>query len=472
MTDIRIDGESLDLAAEVKIPIELLNPHLTYESIPDSKVTIPDIPFSVRNQRVFLYSEMPQAGNDLYSYDCEVIYNGALVYHGKAYVKSANPLTGYQLEVGDDLGRFFGVYQNVTLNELDLGTVPRPGILTPLISVDDHPAICFPTLMNPDYYGTNGSLISYSGFVNEYDEGYTTIGPKVPALFVGFLLGRIAQLTGVTLSGSFLTHSTWSKLILTNWRDLEENTTITLNQHIPAWTIPLFLLELRKIPNLKLDFDATKKHLTVDFWEPKLSVPPFSDWTLKAVPGHDKYDEFNRRLWLTFELDTADSLMKDRPEPVADYVTPAVASLSGEAVGLVKVPLRLSTFLVDGESGLPIARQTGVTTEFNQLAVTTAPRLLFWHGLVEGVPLALPELDDISLYLTGENGIAAKSWKQTEALRKEMFYLKKSFTLTETDLALLDFAEVIHYNGLNYLVAHMAGELPISKGFTCLLVKV
>jgi hypothetical protein len=122
------------------------------------------------------------------------------------------------------------------------------------------------------------------------------------------------------------------------------------------------------------------------------------------------------------------------------------------------VSLKLSTFLVDKETGLPIAKQTGVTTEFNQLNVSTAPRLLFWHGLVDDVPLALPELDGISLYLNGENGLAAKSWKHTEEMRKNMFYLKKGFNLSETDLALLDFSTPIHYNGLNYLIAHVTGN--------------
>lgn len=164
--DVRIDGESVDLTEDVRIPVSLINPHLTYESIPDSTAGIPNIPFSIRNQRIFEYAEMPQAGNDLRSYDCELLYNGALVYRGKAYVKSANPLTGYQLEVGDDLSRFFGEHQNTLLTELDLGTVALPALIPPIITIDDQPAVCFPTIINPDYYSTNGSVIDYVGVVN------------------------------------------------------------------------------------------------------------------------------------------------------------------------------------------------------------------------------------------------------------------------------------------------------------------
>lgn len=471
-TEIRIDGENVDLGDQPKVTIDLQNPHLSYESIPNSKASIPNIPFSPRNQRIFLYAEMPQGGNDLFSYDCESIYNGALVYHGKAYVKNANPVSGYQLEAGDDLGRFFGIYQDTLLSELDLGSVILPSILTPEVSVSGKPALCFPTILNPDFYSTNGELVNYPGRVNAYESGYMTTGPIVPALFVNYLLKQIAALTGITLSGSFLSHPTWSKLILTNWRALDRETTVLIRRHVPAWTIGNFLLELRKVPNLQLDFNSNTKSLTIDFWEKKMDIPPLRDWTLKATPGHDKYNEFKRRLQLIFDLDTGDSLMKDKPDIMGDYITPVTGALGSEAIDFVKVNFKLSTFLVDQTTGLPIAKQTGVTEEFNQLSVSTLPRLLFWHGLVSDIPTALPELNDISLYLTGPKGIAATSWKRTEQLRKEMFYLKKGFELNETDLALLDFSEQIHYNGLNYLVAHVSGELPITKEFQCLLVKI
>ncbi|MCE6987482.1 hypothetical protein [Dyadobacter sp. CY323] len=472
-TDIRIDGESLDLGPVLKVPLDLINPHLSYETIPNSVANVPSIPFSAKNQRIFEYCEMPQAGNDLYSYDCEMFYNGALIYRGKAYVKVSNPISGYQLSAGDDLGRFFGLYGGIPLTELNLGTVEIPEVLTPTIEVGEALAVCFPTIVNPDYYGTNGALISYTGFVNECDEEvYTTTGPKVPQLFVGFLLGRIAELTGVTVSGDFLTHPTWSKLVITNWRSLDLDPVITVNRHVPAWTIATLLIELRKIPNLRLRFDTINKSLTIDFWEPLIDQVPRKDWTLRATPGHEKIPEFNRRLQLAFDLDGGDSLVKDKPEDLADYFTPVTGSLGGDAVGLVKVPMKLSTFLIDDETGLPIARQTGVTMEFNQLNVNTMPRLLFWHGLIDGVPAAFPNLDGISLYMNGPHGIAATSWARTEQMRREMFYLKKKFSLNELDLAQLDFSEPIHYNGLNYLVAHIAGELPITAPFVCLLVKI
>lgn len=472
-TEIRIDGQTIDLAEETSLPITLINPHLTYGSIPDSKVTIPNAPFSLANQRIFEYAEMPQAGNELRRYQAESLFNGALIYKGLAYVKSADPLAGYQLEVSDDLKRFFGAYQAIPMNELDLGTIDLP-VLEPLIEVEGQLAACFPVIINPDYYGTNGAAVSYSDVVNDYEAGdYTGTSPKVPMLFISFLLSRIAALTGVTIEGPFLDHATWSKLILTNWRALDGALEITVNRHVPAWTIPQFLLELRKVPNLKLDFYPTDRRLVIDFWEPCLKAVPKWDWTDKAAPGHDKYPEINRRLHLAFDLDSGDGLMKDRPAGMEDYITPATAALGDVATGLAKINFGLSTFLLDDEHGLPYARQTGVTELFNQLAVSTAPRLLFWHGMNEDeIPSAYPEADGISLYLNGPTGIAATSWKQTEAMRLGMFYLKKDFILDETDLARFDFSDLVHYNGLNYLVASITGDLPVVKAFTALLLKV
>jgi len=37
-------------------------------------------------------------------------------------------------------------------------------------------------------------------------------------------------------------------------------------------------------------------------------------------------------------------------------------------------------------------------------------------------------------------------------------------------LALLHFSKLVHYNGLNYLVAQVAGELPMTNEFSCLLL--
>lgn len=157
---------------------------------------------------------------------------------------------------------------------------------------------------------------------------------------------------------------------------------------------------------------------------------------------------------------------------MADYFTPAVGNLGGDAIGLVKVPMRFSAFLVDETTGLQIAKQTGATVEFNQLNVSSAPRLLFWHCVTAGIPTALPAVDGVSLYMAGADGIAATSWKRTEQMRREMFYLQKNFEFTELDLDLLDFSRPIHYNGLNYLIAHISGEFPVSKEFSCLLIKI
>jgi hypothetical protein len=55
-----------------------------------------------------------------------------------------------------------------------------------------------------------------------------------------------------------------------------------------------------------------------------LAKPSIKDWTHKATPAHDKFEEPNRRLQLTFELDGGDSMMKDKPAAMSDYITPPV----------------------------------------------------------------------------------------------------------------------------------------------------
>ncbi|NBB32085.1 hypothetical protein GVN22_27445, partial [Cellulophaga sp. BC115SP] len=50
------------------------------------------------------------------------------------------------------------------------------------------------------------------------------------------------------------------------------------------------------------------------------------------------------------------------------------------------------------------------------------------------------------------------------------FYLKKELILNEVDLAKLDFSKKVYLNGVEYLIAQLSGEMPITKPFSVLLV--
>jgi hypothetical protein len=163
-------------------------------------------------------------------------------------------------------------------------------------------------------------------------------------------------------------------------------------------------------------------------------------------------------------VDSGDGLAKDRPGELADHLSDEVP---GTRNGIAKLDLRFSTCLVDDATGLPIVRQEGQTSRFAQSAKPWAPRLLFWAGVVDGLPRALPTLNGKSLYPAG---LAAGAWAQTIANRARQFYLQKDFILTETDLAKLDFSKKIHVEGVDYLIAQLTVDVPIRGRAAALLI--
>ncbi|WP_428657574.1 hypothetical protein [Runella sp.] len=466
--ETRINGYVVDQSRSQKGTFERLNPYLTYEAkdfLTDT-AKIPALPFTPTNRRIFGYIDIPSLGSDVPRFLFEQYINGSLVQEGIALLTDFSEEKGYQLTVVQPVGEFFGDIQNMLLSEIDFGSVPLILPIPAVIQESGKDAICFPSVVNTDYYGTNGASVSYSGRVNDYVAGaYTATGPKVPMVFVRYLLQRIAAIAGVTIDGDFMIDADLGKLVLYNIRALDGATEVTFSKHLPDMTVVDFIVELRKYLNLSLKFNTVQKRLTIGFTDDIFSIPCTKDWTSKLVKNPSKILERSRRLQLTMDLDSNDTLQKDRPAAIVDYLTPAFSN----DLAIAKVPTKFSTLLVDG-TGLPTAKQQGATTEFAQLEKKSTPRLLFWNGIVGGYPQALPTRAGKSLYWNGPDGLVNWAWAKTEAFRRQIHYLNCEMLLTEADLALLDFKEKVHINGVNYLPVRLTNSYPLTQPTSVLLV--
>lgn len=471
---IRLNGFEVYTPPKQNIPYQLVNPHLVYDQIPSSQAEIPIFPAVRINRAIFDYWEEPQAGAYLPEMHYEHFENGELIREGFYVLTEASLDSGYKGAFTELLGLFFGDFQNLSLQEIDFGSIPL--IIPMLPVVDDHLATdgidkicCFPTILNESYYGANGGTISYGGRINDYlqedpeTEGLYVDSPVVPQFFANWIIKRIAQITGTKITGTFLTHPVWSKLILANLREVEADQ-ITVKNHLPAFTIVQFILELRKIANLKFTFNTVEKSLKIDFWEDSLKSVASFDWSKKATYGEIKTPENNTRIQLRMVVDGNDAMAKDKPAQLADYLS---AEVPGSRNGIAALDFRFSTMLEDPETGLAICKQEGQTSKFAQDAKPWAPRLLFWHGVVDLYPRALPSLEGISLFPAS---LATTSWKETIALRQRMFYLKKDFVVNETDIAKLDFSKKYHIDGVDYIIAQLNVGVPIRDVATTLLV--
>jgi len=235
-------------------------------------------------------------------------------------------------------------------------------------------------------------------------------------------------------------------------------------------TPPQYIMELRKLLNLSLDFNTVSKTLHIGFTDNIMSGPVFVDWSDKLVKGSRKIIERNRRLQLSMTLDGGDALMKDKPTILDDYLTPTFA----EDLGIAPVKTAFSTLLTDPETGLPIAKQAGSTSLFNMLQNQSAPRLLLWNGIdpEDHIPAALPYWEGKTLYWNGAGGLKETRWSKTEAMRRNICYLDAELTLNEADLAKFDFKKKVHVNGMDYLPLRISNSFPFRAATKALLVQV
>jgi hypothetical protein len=406
---------------------------------------------SAKNRVLFGFADNLQV-TGASRYQAQTFYGGQLLQEGIGVLVDPDG-RGYQLAVDEPLGEFFGTYQTMPLNELPLPTLSFPAETLPReIYVAGQLAVCFPEVINPGYanpgfISSSSSLASsspstYSGRMNDAE------GVVVPAISVRYLLQQLASLTGTSLTGTLFDHPALSKLILMNTQALATPGVVPLASHLPAWTIGQLLLELRKVVNFSYRFQAVKRKMVMGLTDDIFRQAATVDWSDRADRQYKKRQELNRRLQLTFELDTNDQLLKDRPAAVADYVSP------GTEPGIAKITSKLCPMLIDSVQGLPI---------MNQVGGSTWPRLAFWDGAKATNTLGGITLDWASL--------REHFWKETERFRAGMFYVERNLQLTPTDLAQLDFGLKKHVVGVDYLVVRIVVNLPTSQAAQCLLIR-
>lgn len=454
---IFIDQQAADLDPGMNILLERYNPMLDFDTIQGAKVLDFTLPFTARNNAIFSNFGHPQAPYQFREYLCEKRAAGRTVERGYIQLKSVSP-SGFVVFFTQNLGEIFGDYQAVMLNKLPLGSeaVPSSFVANTDITTAKY---CLPKIQNSAFYSTNGSSIGYSGYVNNYSSSYTA-GPKVPMLSVHWVLKKIGEITNFKFKGAFMDDARMKRLIFYNTFSLDNATVIEYANHLPEMTIPELLKELRKLFNLSLFFDVWRRECTISYVDELLKKPVEKNWSKKFPFLQSKSPELQNRIELDWELDTGDELMKEPISAFDRYTTPAI---NGNEL-LFSVKTRFSTLQMNGL--LPRAEQVGISEQFNQKSNKFSPRLLFWHGLVSGVPTASSSYQDITLGFQGANGCQARFYAQYEKFRRKTFSVITPANLTTNDLAEIDLHQragetvAIHVQGNNYLIGEQKILLP------------
>lgn len=462
MTDIRIEGYSVDLRPDAALTLERFSPLLDFNSVQGSRVYGFTLPSTPTNRRVLGYFYQPQVGYDNRRYTCEKYVDGQLVEVG--YVKLHQVTeAGFELYFTQNLGEIFGDLQNVPLSEIDFGTMAMP---TPVAVVDPLTAACaWPVIENPSFYGNQAAPVGWSGHMNPYAGGQYASEPLVPQYFLRWVMQQYGALTGWNFRGEFWNDADLQRLLLFNLYELSGHGGVfRLQSHLPPLSMPSLLIDLRKLFNLYMEFDVRRRTCTLDFAENVLAGNLIVDWTAKAAPSHVKLPDLTSRLELSYDIDSSDALLKPIPPSMDKYVTPE--TVLNEGGSLMPIRARVSTLLTN-PGGMATLQQPGITTANKENRNGGTPRLLLYNGMVGGLPLATSAHGNRSLLWHGPNNLVERGYRLFEGFKESTFLVKKSLVLTPADLARFSFRQKVHIKGVNYLVGSLKASLTGGRTIPC-----
>lgn len=463
--DILIGGQVVDMYPNTSFTLERFNPTFDFGTVQGSKVYRFTVPFSKINNRLFQYASDPQSVADPKVYYTEKIADGDLIEKGYTYLEKISS-TGYEITFGSNLGDFFRDYQDVPLNLLPMGSEALPGSLAAMPaekSVSGELLYTLPTILNSQYYGTN-AVSGFAGKVNEHASGaYVTTSPIVPHFSLHWVLRRLGELCGFRVQGEFMDDPAAKRLIIYNTFALS-GTTMEYRNHLPSdLTVRTLFLALKLPPfGVTSFFDVQRRIITLKYTNTLLETPTRLDMSMRTVPPLYPGNILDRRLELDWDLDGDDGLMKTVPAEMEKYTADPY---NNETLFTLKG--KFSTLMMD-PSGLPITEQNGITALTGQMEKKFKPRLLYWHGLVGGVPVAKNEYGTTRLSFHGANNLRDKFWKRYETFRGSTFPASPYVMLNSSELASLDFhrtagAEMsIHIRGVDYFVQAIKAALPLN----------
>jgi len=471
--DILTDGTPLDMYPNTKFTLERFNPIFDFGTVQGSKVFRFTVPFSPVNNKKFQYAGDAQSVADPRVYFTEKIADGDTIERGYTYLEKITS-TGYEISFGSNFGDFFSDYQNTPLNLIPFGSEALPASLAtmPGEKLDAGKLhYSLPTILNSQFYGTN-AVSGFDGKVNSYKDGaYKTTSPVVPCLSLHWVLRKLGELCGFRVQGEFMDDPAAQRLILYNTFALA-GTTMEYRNHLPSdLTVRTLFLALKLPPfGVTSFFDVQRRTITMKYTESLLATPTRMDLTSRTIPPVLPGNILDRRIELDWELDGDDGLMKTVPDMMEKYTSDPYQQET-----LFTLKGKFSTLLMDAGTSLPITEQQGITALTGQMEKKFKARLLYWHGLVAGVPVAKNEYGTTRLSFHGANNLRDKFWKRYETFRGDTFPASPSISLNSSELARLDFHRTageemaIHVRGVDYFVQSIKATLPLS-GYSTLEV--
>ena len=458
MIAIRINNQSVDISPGTSLNLEQVSPYLNFNVIEPSRVLPFTLPFTPQNRKIFQWAERSEStGLRSQTYYAEKYSDSHCIEKGIVEILDIN--NGYNLVFIKNLSDLFGEYGKELITKMPLGSEPAPA-LSAATKDPDLDAYCFPTVINPAFYG----VYPYGGKVNDSAAG----SPVVPMFFVKWLLLKMATICDFTVDGPFMTHPVWKRLVIYNTFSLDSATVLDYRNHLPELRLMEFLMELRRALCLTFDFDMRERRLTIGFFEDILDAPTTTNWSNKTAWDYNKKPVRDTRMEMAVLADSNDATTK-KPSPnllTDKYLTAFDPQNPRE--GIFKIDTKWGSLLTDAVTGLPFTEQAGISPQYNQQTNKFAARLLFY----DSANVATSSRAGQSLHVTGPTGLQAARWAKYEAWVRQSFETKQRVWLTSTDVASFSFRNKVFINGQNYLVSQLNTQLPIVGQSQATLMRV
>lgn len=288
--------------------------------------------------------------------------------------------------------------------------------------------------------------------------------PLVPSVSLYFLLRKITEITGVTITGPALYNPDFQALVLPSIREVSTGA-LPIASILPEIKLSEFFIELRKILNLNFSFSGITRTLTISFLQ--ISNSEITNWQSIASASEKKIAEQNSRLSIAFTPDPGDALFKDTPPQIQIAISESPNIPAG---GITPIVSKFSSILKDTATGLGKIDQPGISNINGQQDKKQGLRIAYIHA-ASTTYTAHFESPSGLLNLT-PSALLAGPYSQLANIRANAFYLKKKMMLTEAHIAAINFSTPIFFNGLLWLLLSASPTFPITEPTECLFVKI
>jgi hypothetical protein len=447
-----LDSESLDLAAETEVQLEITNPLFETDKLPGTLIYPFTVPNTPKNRRLLAFpGYLAAAGVRNQLFVCDLYLLGVRWRRGQLSVvrRSAE---GFELSFKTDVGDV-----STALTDVQLSALPWPTVPLVLAAGGAWPAQLYalPTVVNSLFVPeADVATLGYQGLINAYQSGaYDAAQPVVPMLYLRTVLEQVAAFVGYTLAGSFFDDAELQSLVLYANQAVDvASGQVPLAGQLPDQSVPACLVAIRALLCQCWLFDPVQKVLTIDALRDVLASPEYVDWSDQAEAAYEWAPNTSAGFWLKQTLDGGDDLSKNASVEEYELKIGGAQEAIEVAAGTLAMQLGPATpTSTAGDTLLPVTVQKGNTPALpDEKDNKCTLRLLFDRGVQHAAsgayPLASAEAVDYygqlvgqySLRWAGPQGLYQVWHQEWLAFRSRSELITRGIRLRVADLLQLD----------------------------------